>query len=61
MKMFENIKGYENWESVEKLSKGWSDDEKYVVKTRAGETLLLRISDMKQYEVKKKEYEIINF
>lgn len=57
--MFENIRGYENWESIEKLSRGWSDDEKYVVKTTAGELFLLRLSGIEQYDAKKKEYEII--
>ena len=57
--MFQDIKGYENWETIEKLSKGWSSDEKYVIKTREGELLLLRLSDVERYEEKKKEYEII--
>lgn len=57
--MFKDIKGYENWESIEKLSKGWSNDEKYVVKTATAEMLLLRLSDIELYDAKKKEYEII--
>ena len=57
--MFQDIKGYENWETIEKLSKGWSSDEKYVIKTREGELLLLRLSDIERYEEKKKEYGII--
>lgn len=48
-----------NWETIEKLSKGWSSDEKYIVKTQAGETFLLRLADVAQYDAKKKEYEII--
>lgn len=48
-----------NWNKVEKLSKGWSSDEKYIVKTQAGETFLLRLSDIAQYEAKEKEYAII--
>lgn len=58
--MFENIKSYAEWESIEKLSKGWSDDEKYVVRTTADELLLLRLFDIEQYDAKKKEYEIIS-
>ena len=57
--MFKDIKGYENWESIEKLSKGWSNDEKYVVQTATAEMLLLRLSDIELYDAKKKEYEII--
>lgn len=57
--MFKDIKGYENWKSIDKLSKGWSNDEKYVVHTATGEMLLLRLSDIELYDAKKKEYEII--
>lgn len=44
---------------VKPIPKGWSDDKKYLVTTGTGELLLLRISDIEQYEQKKKEYEII--
>ena len=57
--MFKDIKGYENWKSIDNLSKGWSNDEKHVVQTATGEMLLLRLSDIEQYAAKKKEYEII--
>ena len=58
-KQFFDIPGFDTWESVELLSKGWSTDKKYIVKTKAGETLLLRIASVEEYEQKKKEYEII--
>ncbi len=54
-----DIKCSEIWVSVEPVNKGWSSDEKYHIRTSAGEHLLLRISDIKQYDEKKKEYEII--
>lgn len=57
--MFEEIKGYNTWKTTEKLSKGWSSDSKYIIETKTGETLLLRVSDIEHYEAKKKEYEII--
>lgn len=57
--MFKDIKGSSNWESVEKVSKGWSNDSKYLIKTKDGKLLLLRISDVEKYDVKKKEYEIV--
>lgn len=57
--MFKDIKYSGTWESIEKITKGWSTDSKYLIKTQAGELLLLRISDVQQYEMKKKEYEII--
>ena len=58
-KYFSDIPGFETWESVELLNKGWSTDKKYIVKTRIGETLLLRIASAEEFEQKKKEYEII--
>lgn len=57
--MFEDIKNSNNWETVEKISKGWSSDSKYLIRTKEGKSLLLRISDVEKYHTKKKEYEII--
>lgn len=57
--MFEDIKNSSEWKQVEMVSKGWSSDRKYYIMTTTGRDLLLRISDIKQYEAKKKEYEII--
>ena len=57
--MFEDIKSSVNWASVEPVTKGWSDDKKYLVTTKAGERLRLRISDASQYDLKAKEYAII--
>lgn len=57
--MFFDIESSVNWESVELISKGWSSDKKYMVKTKAGEFLLLRLSAIEQSDSKKKEYEII--
>ena len=57
--MFEDIRDSGNWETVEKVSKGWSSDRKYRIRTREGSLLLLRISDGQQYQEKKKEFEII--
>ncbi len=56
---FTDIPGFSSWERVEPVSKGWSTDKKYIVKTKAGEKLLLRIADASVYEQKQKEYEII--
>ena len=57
--MFKDIKNSETWESIKKVSKGWSSDNKYFIKTKDGKCLLLRISDIEQYSIKQKEYEII--
>ena len=52
--MFMDIESSSNWEYVEQISKGWSSDEKYMIKTKSGELLLLRIVDIEQYDPKKK-------
>ena len=57
--MFKDIKASANWVSVELVNKGWSDDKKFLVTTGEGKQLLLRVSDIGNYDAKKKEYEII--
>jgi len=57
--MYFGIESSVNWESVDSISKGWSSDRKYLVKTKEGEHLLLRLSDIEQYDAKKKEFDII--
>ncbi|MBR5658500.1 MAG: phosphotransferase [Lachnospiraceae bacterium] len=57
--MFLGIKSSDRWTSVEPVDKGWSSDKKYFIRTDAGESLLLRVSDISGYDGKKKEYEII--
>lgn len=54
-----DIPAYQSWLSVDKITKGWSDDIKYIIRTQAGEKRLLRISDIKKLDSKKKEYEVI--
>lgn len=44
---------------IEPIQKGWSDDKKYYVETKAGERLLLRISDISAYEEKQHEFDIM--
>ncbi len=55
---FADIKNAAGWESVEPVSKGWSDDRKYFIRAKEGKRLL-RISDIEHYSAKKKEYEVI--
>lgn len=54
-----NIKNSSSWLTCEKITKGWSSDEKYKIETQDGQALLLRISDISAYEYKKKEFEIV--
>lgn len=53
------ISGSSEWTRVMKIDRGWSSDEKYLIETRAGESMLLRISDGSAYEKKKREYTFI--
>ena len=53
------ISNSENWLSCEKITKGWSSDEKYKIETVDGQILLLRISDISAHDSKKKEFEIV--
>lgn len=56
---FDEIVGYDKWLKIEKINRGWSDDTKYYIETEDKQKLILRTSDIRQYEVKRKEYEII--
>ncbi len=60
VKMFGEIKNSGDFKTVERVSKGWSRDEKYFIETKDGKRLLLRVSDIGQLGAKKKEYEIIS-
>lgn len=57
--MFSDIEASKNWEITEPVDKGWSSDRKYRIKTKDGKTLLLRISDIGQYDAKEREYRVI--
>ena len=52
---YEDIGQSREWEDIEYINKGWSDDKKYKIKTRENEELLLKISDIGQFAKKKKE------
>ena len=57
--MFEEIATCDKWSKIEKINKGWSNDTKYYIEAENNQKLLLRISDIDQYEQKKKEYSVI--
>ncbi|AFS79051.1 aminoglycoside phosphotransferase Aph [Gottschalkia acidurici 9a] len=54
---FNEIAGSDSWEIIKPINKGWSNDKKYYIKTRDGKELLLRVTDVNQYENKKTEFE----
>lgn len=57
--MFDDIRDYSNWKSIEKITKGWSSDNKFLIITNDNRKLLLRLSDIELFDEKKKEYEIM--
>lgn len=54
-----DIQYYNTFTKIELVDKGWSSDKKYYIETTEGKRLLLRVSDIGEYERKKAEYEIM--
>jgi len=54
-----DIPQYKNFTKIEPVHKGWSSDIKYYVETIQKEKLLLRISNVKEYDKKMAEYNTI--
>lgn len=54
-----DIESNKEWKKIQKITKGWSADQKYKILTKKGEALLLRLADIGKYDEKKKEFEII--
>ena len=54
---YKDIPNVSEWNIIKPIDKGWSKDKKYYIQTIDRRELLLRISDIKHYEDKKKEYE----
>jgi len=50
---------YEDFAVIEPISRGHSTDRKYYVETLDGQKLLLKISDISDYDGKKEQFEII--
>jgi len=47
------------WQIVKPINKGWSNDQKYYIRSTDGRELLLRIADISQYENKKRDFEAV--
>ena len=54
-----DIERNKEWKKIQKITKGWSADQKYKILTKRGEALLLRLADIDNYDKKKKEFDII--
>ena len=57
MNLIKDIKGFEEWEVIQPIHKGWSEDLKFFIENRKGEKFLLRLSKIDYFEKKKLEYE----
>ncbi len=57
--MFEGISIADTFSTVKEIEKGMSGDRKYYIETRDGKKLLLRITDISNYEAKKKDYDFL--
>ena len=57
--LYMDIQGYKSWKEIVLLEKGYSTDKKYHIKTDVGKQLLLRISNISEFDKKEKEYAII--
>lgn len=59
MEKFQDIFEFDSVKSIEKITKGWSFDSKYIVTMNDDEKRTLRVSDIKNYDSKLKEYQMI--
>lgn len=55
--LFWNIPEFKTWREISKINKGWSTDEKFHIKSAAGEHFLLRLNNISEFERKKSEFE----
>jgi aminoglycoside phosphotransferase (APT) family kinase protein len=56
---FINMTGLKEYTSIEKIDLGWSSDEKYLLTLKDGKHHLLRLSNIKYFDIKEKEFEVI--
>lgn len=56
---FEDILEYKTFKKVERINKGWSDDEKYYIETIDDDKILLRVADISKYDSKKEEFDMM--
>lgn len=55
----QKLKDYYNIIKMEPINKGWSSDKKYYVETADGRKLLLRVSNISEYNNKKLEFDLV--
>lgn len=52
-----DIEQFEEWDVIEPIDKGWSNDIKFYIVDKKGDKFLLRLSNIEMFEKKKLEYE----
>ena len=57
--MFRNISISDKFSKIEKLSHGWSNDQKYYISTKDNNEYILRVSDASLYEKRKRQFEYL--
>lgn len=55
----QDIKSYNTFTQIEPVNKGWSNDKKHYIETADGRKLLLRVSDISEYDKKSAEFEMM--
>lgn len=55
--ILKDIKGFNEWTTIEHINKGWSEDIKFFVVDINGNKYILRLSNINLYDRKKLEYE----
>lgn len=55
-----DIKEYGDFVKIEFIDKGYSNDKKYYIETSNDEKLLMRVADIKEYNRKKNEFNLMN-
>lgn len=54
---FYDIPNFNKWKIIKSINKGWSNDRKYYIENIEGKELLLRISEISEFESKKMDFE----
>ena len=59
MREYYDIPNNKDWIKINKINKGWSNDKKFYIRTIDDKHLLLKISDISEYDKKKTEFKYI--
>ena len=59
MREYYDIPNNKDWIEINKINKGWSADKKFYIRTIDNKELLLKISDISEYDKKKDEFKNI--